>query len=492
MRRASARSSILSTAWMHSRPGAAGDEPPAARCRNTSQDSLARGPISRWRRWARCVFRSGPISARPRSRFVGGHATRVVIADQVGLGKTLSAALVLAELSARGLCQRALVLVPAGLRDQCSHDVVARTRRLAGTRKVGHAGTLDPMATGLLVLGVNSSTRLLTYLVGLDKEYLATIRLGSSTTTDDAEGEPIGSASPDAVAAITDAGMHEQLAQLTGAIQQVPSSVSAIKVDGRRAYARVRAGEEFELPARPVTVFAFEALDQRRAPDHLDLDVRVACSSGTYMRALARDLGAALGVGGHLVALRRTRIGPFRVTDAAALDDLDVAAAAAGPRRRRHGHCSRACRSAPQQVIDLVHGKKISVSDLGSADPGPSPPSPRTAGWSVWSPCSAASPSRSRTSRPTRCCRDRVVRLPAGGRRGAGRHFLPGHGADREAPERLHARLASRGGSSPPGAAGRLGSRAVRREPGRAAASSSSTPTSSRPCYWCPPPDSGR
>ncbi|HEY9521599.1 MAG TPA: tRNA pseudouridine(55) synthase TruB [Thermopolyspora sp.] len=255
-----------------------------------------------------------------------------------------------------------LIDKPAGF---TSHDVVARTRRLAGTRKVGHAGTLDPMATGLLILGLNSSTRLLTYLVGLDKEYLATIRLGSSTSTDDAEGEPTGSAHPDAVAAITDAALREQLAHLTGAIQQVPSSVSAIKVDGRRAYARVRAGEDFELPARPVTVFAFEALDQRRTSDHLDLDVRVACSSGTYVRALARDLGAALGVGGHLVALRRTRIGPFRVADAAALDDLDVTARLLDPAAVASALFPSVTLS-PAQVVDLVHGKKISVPDLAA------------------------------------------------------------------------------------------------------------------------------
>jgi tRNA pseudouridine55 synthase len=260
-----------------------------------------------------------------------------------------------------------LVDKPAGF---TSHDVVARTRRLAGTRKVGHAGTLDPMATGLLILGLNSSTRLLTYLVGLDKEYLATIRLGASTTTDDAEGEQTASASPDAVAALTDAALHEQLARLTGAIQQVPSSVSAIKVGGQRAYARVRAGEEFQLPARPVTVFALELLDQRREPAHLDLDVRVACSSGTYVRALARDLGAALGVGGHLVALRRTRIGPFRVADAAVLEDLDVASRLVDPAAVASA-LFPSVQLSSDQVVDLVHGKKILVPDIASADAGP-------------------------------------------------------------------------------------------------------------------------
>jgi tRNA pseudouridine55 synthase len=212
-----------------------------------------------------------------------------------------------------------LIDKPQGL---TSHDVVARVRRLAGTRKVGHAGTLDPMATGLLVLGLNSSTRLLTYLVGLDKEYTATIRLGQASTTDDAEGE-LGE-STDTVA-ITDAAIAAGIAALTGPIEQVPSSVSAIKVDGRRAYDRARAGETVELKARPVTIHEFEVLDIRREQvegvQHLDVDVRVVCSSGTYIRALARDLGAGLGVGGHLTVLRRTLVGPFSITDAGSLSD---------------------------------------------------------------------------------------------------------------------------------------------------------------------------
>lgn len=205
-----------------------------------------------------------------------------------------------------------------------SHDVVARVRRAAGTRKVGHAGTLDPMATGLLVLGLNSSTRLLTYLVGLDKEYLATIRLGVATTTDDAEGEPVAVADPEAVARVTDDDLAREIALLTGGIEQIPSSVSAIKVDGRRAYDRVRAGERVELAARRVTIGAFDVLAVRRSGGDLELDVRVECSSGTYVRALARDLGRALGVGGHLTALRRTRVGPFSIDAAAELEGLDV------------------------------------------------------------------------------------------------------------------------------------------------------------------------
>lgn len=201
-----------------------------------------------------------------------------------------------------------------------SHDVVSRTRKLVGTRKVGHAGTLDPMATGLLVLGVNSATRLLTFVVGLEKEYTATIRLGVSTNTDDAEGQPGQRADAAALAAITDALITLGVARLTGHIEQRPSSVSAIKVDGKRAYTLVREGEDLVLPLRPVTVTEFDVIEVRRG-QWLDLDVRVVCSSGTYIRALARDLGEHLGVGGHLAALRRTRIGPFDVGSATPLDE---------------------------------------------------------------------------------------------------------------------------------------------------------------------------
>ena len=206
---------------------------------------------------------------------------------------------------------------PSGM---TSHDVVGRMRRLARTRRVGHAGTLDPMATGVLVLGVEKATRLLHHLVLTDKAYTATIRLGRATSTDDAEGEPIGGASP---AGVTDDAVRAAMLPLTGDIAQVPSTVSAIKVDGRRAYERARAGEAVELAARPVTVSRFQALAFRRPePDLLDIDVDVDVSSGTYVRALARDLGAALGVGGHLTALRRTRVGPFTLADARGLDEL--------------------------------------------------------------------------------------------------------------------------------------------------------------------------
>jgi tRNA pseudouridine55 synthase len=189
-----------------------------------------------------------------------------------------------------------------------SHDVVARVRRLLQTRKVGHAGTLDPMATGVLVLGVGRATRLLHHLVLADKAYTATIRLGRSTDTDDAEGELIASSS---VADVTDDDVRAAMTKLSGAIEQVPSAVSAIKVGGRRAYKRVRAGESVTLAARPVTVTRFDALGFRREADTIDVAVGVECSSGTYVRALARDLGVALGVGGHLTELRRTRVGPF-------------------------------------------------------------------------------------------------------------------------------------------------------------------------------------
>lgn len=210
-----------------------------------------------------------------------------------------------------------------------SHDVVARCRRLCGTRKVGHAGTLDPMATGVLVLGINRATRLLTFLVGCDKTYTATIRLGQSTITDDAEGEITLSHD---VCDLSIEAVQKAVAALTGDISQVPSAVSAIKVDGQRSYARVRAGQDVVLPARPVTVSRFDILGQRArtAAGHevWDCDVILDVSSGTYVRALARDLGTALGVGGHLTALRRTRVGRFGLERAHSLVDLEVASEA--------------------------------------------------------------------------------------------------------------------------------------------------------------------
>ncbi|MFC6017328.1 tRNA pseudouridine(55) synthase TruB [Plantactinospora solaniradicis] len=205
-----------------------------------------------------------------------------------------------------------------------SHDVVARIRRLARTRRVGHGGTLDPMATGVLVIGVGRATRLLTYVIGAGKSYAATIRLGQSTVTDDAEGEVV-SAAP--ASEVTDAAVHAGLAAMTGEIDQVPSAVSAIKIDGQRAYKRVRDGETVALAARRVTVSRLEPLAVRRESVDgiavLDVDVMVDCSSGTYIRALARDLGAGLGVGGHLTALRRTAVGGFTLVEALTLPALE-------------------------------------------------------------------------------------------------------------------------------------------------------------------------
>jgi tRNA pseudouridine55 synthase len=200
-----------------------------------------------------------------------------------------------------------------------SHDVVARVRRLAGTRKVGHAGTLDPMATGVLVLGLNRATRFLGHLMLTEKAYDATVRLGVSTTTDDAEGEVTSTAS----AAFHQPGLVEaEFGELVGEIMQVPTAVSAIKVDGKRAYQRVRDGEEVELKPRPVTIHSLHVLDQRVVGDWLDVDISVRCSSGTYIRAIARDVGAALGVGGHLTALRRTAVGRFDLAQAHSLEEL--------------------------------------------------------------------------------------------------------------------------------------------------------------------------
>ena len=230
-----------------------------------------------------------------------------------------------------------LVIVdkPGGM---TSHDVIARIRRIAGTRRVGHAGTLDPMATGVLVVGVEKATRLLGHLTLTEKVYAATIRLGQSTSTDDAEGEPAGGAPASGVSPET---LAKEIAGLTGEILQVPPGVSAIKVGGQRAYKLTRAGAAPELTARPVTVHEFTVTSIRPSGDFLDVDATIRCSSGTYIRALARDLGVALGTGGHLTALRRTAVGPYGLSQARTLEDLserprviplEEAAAAAFPR----------------------------------------------------------------------------------------------------------------------------------------------------------------
>jgi tRNA pseudouridine55 synthase len=255
---------------------------------------------------------------------------------------------------------------PAGL---TSHDVVARIRAMAGTRRVGHAGTLDPMATGVLVVGVEKATRLLGHLTLTEKEYDATIRLGQATSTDDAEGEVV-SASP--VGDLPRPRLEAAVAALCGEISQVPPAVSAIKVGGRRAYKLTRDGAPPELAARTVTVREFVLRDVRRDGDLLDADVSVTCSSGTYIRALARDLGAALGVGGHLTRLRRTRVGPYPASAARTVDDLAEsfavlplgdAAAAAFPRLDLPA----------EQAARLAHGGRL-PADGPDAPGGPGGP----------------------------------------------------------------------------------------------------------------------
>ncbi len=251
-----------------------------------------------------------------------------------------------------------------------SHDVVARLRKLAGTRRVGHAGTLDPMATGLLVIGINSATKLLTFLVGENKTYFATIRLGATTITDDKESEYLEIADPISIGNVCDAEIEQQLVYLRGRISQVPSSVSAIKVDGQRAYAKVRSGDEVKLAAREINIHKFEILGAVRrvveaGHSFIDFDAVIDCSSGTYIRALARDLGAALNVGGHLTALRRTKVGSYTIDQAQALDGLDseslkvldINAAAAQQFEVRE--------LSAQDVTDLRHGKRLTANGEG-------------------------------------------------------------------------------------------------------------------------------
>jgi tRNA pseudouridine55 synthase len=251
---------------------------------------------------------------------------------------------------------------------------VARVRRLAGTRRVGHAGTLDPMATGVLVVGVEKATRLLGYLMLTEKEYDATIRLGQSTSTDDAEGEITGTAPAADVSAET---LMTAVARLTGEIEQVPPAVSAIKIDGQRAYRLTRAGAAPELKSRPVTVYEFTVTAVRRDGELLDVDATVRCSSGTYIRALARDLGAVLGTGGHLTRLRRTRVGGYRIEDARTLEQLAgrfevvplaQAAAAAFPSRTL----------TADEARRLAHGGRLTVSTAAGAAAEAVPAAPTT------------------------------------------------------------------------------------------------------------------
>ena len=203
-----------------------------------------------------------------------------------------------------------------------SHDVVALARRSLGTRKVGHAGTLDPMATGVLVLGFGNGTRLLQYITDGDKSYSATVILGSSTVTDDAEGEVLSSATPEKLVSARDEDIKRELAKMFGTILQRPSSVSAVKIDGERAHARVRAGEKFELPAREILISQLDVIEIRREEDRICVDIEVTCSAGTFIRAIARDCGDALGVGGHLSALRRTRVASFTLENAVSINNL--------------------------------------------------------------------------------------------------------------------------------------------------------------------------
>ena len=240
---------------------------------------------------------------------------------------------------------------PAGL---TSHDVVARLRRLLGTRRVGHAGTLDPMATGVLVVGVGRATRLLGHLQLADKAYDATIRLGASTSTDDAQGEVTGASDASALA---EGAVRGAVTEFTGELQQVPSAVSAIKVDGRRAYDRVRAGEQVRLAPRPVLVTAFDVLALRRVDSFVDLDVHVVCSTGTYVRALARDLGESLGVGGHLTRLRRTRVGPFELGEAVGLEHAPPVLSLADTVRRCFPHIE----VDDQQADHVAHGRALAL-----------------------------------------------------------------------------------------------------------------------------------
>lgn len=240
-----------------------------------------------------------------------------------------------------------------------SHDVVAKLRKLLGTKKIGHAGTLDPMATGLLLLGIGSGTKLMQFLSGLDKTYEATIRLGASTSTDDAEGE-IGQAQD--ASRISNDALAREIFTLTGNIEQVPSSVSAIKVDGKRAYDLVRAGEEVVLKSRSVTVSRFEVIGEPSVVGkYLDINVEVDCSSGTYIRALARDLGDALGVGGHLTALRRTRIGAFDISNASDISQEPTLVTNVEVLKTLMPEVA----ISPQQEIDLRHGKRLALEIAG-------------------------------------------------------------------------------------------------------------------------------
>ena len=237
-----------------------------------------------------------------------------------------------------------------------SHDVVAKIRRRFGTKKVGHAGTLDPMATGVLVLGIGNATRLLQYVVDGTKGYAATIALGRSTLTDDVEGEILKVASASELEKIVDSQIQGELAKMIGTISQRPSSVSAIKVGGKTGHERVRAGEEFELPSREVTLTSIDIHSISRSNESIEIDVSVICSAGTYIRAIARDLGDALGVGGHLTALRRTLVSPFDIAECADWESAELISTAAG-----------ISRILPVREVDLQELNEISFGRTISA-----------------------------------------------------------------------------------------------------------------------------
>ena len=269
------------------------------------------------------------------------------------------------------MAESGLVIVdkPGGM---TSHDVVARIRRLAGTRRVGHAGTLDPMATGVLVIGVEKATRLLGHLMLTEKDYEATIRLGQATVTDDAESDilpPDGGTAADPTT-IPEPALRAALAGFTGQIDQVPPHISAIKVDGQRAYRLTRSGAAPDLAARPVTVTRLELLATREAGERLlDIDVAVTCSSGTYIRAIARDLGAALGTGGHLTALRRTRVGPYRISDARTLAQL-AGDFAVTPLAEAAAQAFGCLRLNAEETRLVSHGGRLPAPGGGDGPPG--------------------------------------------------------------------------------------------------------------------------
>ena len=252
---------------------------------------------------------------------------------------------------------------PSGI---TSHDVVARLRKILGTRRIGHAGTLDPMATGVLVLGINNATKFLDYIVQGRKRYQGTIRLGQSTTTDDREGDIISQKSP---LALSDDEIKSLLSTFVGSIMQSPSSVSAIKVDGKRAYERVRSGDKIELPEREVTIYSLEVIAIRRS-EYIDIDIEVSCSAGTYIRSIARDLGERLGVGGHLTALHRSEVAPFLESDCSSMDAPTIR-----PLVEVLQSLMPIRRVSDVEVRDLRFGRVISRSDfsetgiaLGSGD----------------------------------------------------------------------------------------------------------------------------